>query len=236
MSPHTLLIVDVETTGLDPQQDHVIELGAILYSVSHHCVLQQLSTLFPVRDNEAEGINHISSQASQEVKDFKLVLQQFQSWVEIADFLVAHNASFDSQWFGYGILPSIDKPWLCTYQDFVWQKNYKPTNLINTALNYGVGVSQAHRALTDCQLIASIFDRVGAEFKQFEHLLEKAVKRSREPLITVVAKVDYDKKDLAKKQNFKWNANKRVWEKEIKRCDLLEEINTYPFECDTDDF
>jgi oligoribonuclease (3'-5' exoribonuclease) len=58
--------IDLETTGLDAQQDHVIELGTILYSVNHHCSLQQLSTLFTVHENSAEMINRISSQASQE--------------------------------------------------------------------------------------------------------------------------------------------------------------------------
>jgi len=237
MSPHTLLlIVDLETTGLDPQKDLVIELGAILYSVNHRCSLQHLSTLFPVSENKAELVNHISSQASQEVQNIELVLQQFQYWVEQADFLIAHNARFDSQWFGHGILPPIKKTWLCTYQDFVWEKNHKPTNLIETALNHGIGVSQAHRALTDCQLIAAIFDRVGSEFKQFEILLDKAIKRSREPLITVIAKVSYDERNLAKEDNFRWNGSERKWLKEIKRSDLFLEMEKYPFDYEVEDF
>jgi DNA polymerase-3 subunit epsilon len=237
MIPDTLLIVDLETTGLDPIQDQVIELGAILYSVPHCCTLQQFSTLFPVATNAAEKINRISVEASQIIKDIEIPLLQFELWVTQADYLVAHNADFDRKWFGHCGLPTVDKPWLCTYQDFIWDKNHKPASLINTALNHGIGVSHAHRALTDCQLIAAIFDRVGAEFNGIGTFLERAIKRSKEPPIIVVANVSYDDRELAKKQGFIWNKYiERKWAKQIKRSDFLIERETYPFPYDVETF
>lgn len=35
----TVLIVDVETTGLDPKIDRICEVGAVLYSLNHQCVI-----------------------------------------------------------------------------------------------------------------------------------------------------------------------------------------------------
>ena len=43
-----ILILDTETTGLDENKDEVIEVGCILFDVSHKCVLSQVSFLFPV--------------------------------------------------------------------------------------------------------------------------------------------------------------------------------------------
>ena len=40
-----LLIIDTETTGIDPTVDRVIEIGAILYSVNCKTTLAQLSFL-----------------------------------------------------------------------------------------------------------------------------------------------------------------------------------------------
>lgn len=39
------LIVDVETTGLDPQTGVVAEVGVVLYSIPHHTTLAQFSRL-----------------------------------------------------------------------------------------------------------------------------------------------------------------------------------------------
>jgi len=139
MLPTTLLILDLETTGLDPSCDRVIELGAILYSIPHRCVLQQLSTLFPVQSNSVEAVNRIPAAAAQSITEAEVrtVLDQFQQWFHRTDYVVAHNASFDKKWFGQGVLPIISKPWLCTYDDFRWPKNKKPVNLGQTALNHG---------------------------------------------------------------------------------------------------
>lgn len=228
MNPEILLIVDLETTGLDPQKDQVIELGAILYSVSQSCTLQQLSTLFPVTENAAVTVNRITTQASQLVENFDLILQQFSRWTVQADYLVAHNAAFDRQWFGLGSLPPLEKPWLCTYDDFVWSKNPKPTSLVNTVLNHGLGVSSAHRALTDCQLIAALFDRL-AESDGLKSLLMQAIARSKEPKIEVIAKVSYDNRNLAKQWGFKWNAEAKIWSKIMRPSDLAQESHSYPF-------
>jgi DNA polymerase-3 subunit epsilon len=231
MLPKTLLIVDTETTGLNPPQSSVIELGAILYSVEHRCVLQQMSTLLPVcGDNLAQKINKISAEASRADYEVSLALALFQQWLNCADYLVAHNAEFDRQWFGYESLPVVAKPWLCTYDDFSWAKVSKPgLSLVNLALEHGIGVSSAHRALTDCQLIAALFDRV----ENFEALLSKAIARSQEPKVYVVAQVNYEDRHLAKAKGFRWNQLvQKKWAKNIRESELREEsaAELLPFE------
>ena len=39
--PRTLLILDTETTGLDPETHHCVEVGAILFDVQSRAVLAQ---------------------------------------------------------------------------------------------------------------------------------------------------------------------------------------------------
>ena len=59
-----ILILDTETTGLDENKDEVIEIGCILFDVSHKCVLSQVSFLFPINNNEAEHINGIPAEVT----------------------------------------------------------------------------------------------------------------------------------------------------------------------------
>ena len=59
--PEMLLIIDTETTGLDPKQDHCLEVGAILFHAPRRAVLAQHSFLLPVQDNSAELINRTTN-------------------------------------------------------------------------------------------------------------------------------------------------------------------------------
>lgn len=227
-----LLIIDLETTGLDPTQHRPIELGAVFYSVQHHCVLHQLSTLFPADKNPAQTVNKISVDASFAALDqCDAAIALFSRWVEKADYLVAHNVAFDRQWFGQRFLPAIAKPWLCTYRDFVWPENPRPTNLVATALNHGIGVSHAHRALTDCQLIAALFDRVEYHRPGYLRVLvEQAIARSQEPQIYVIANITKAEKELAKSRGFRWcHYLDQKWVKKMRRSDLEREKAGYPF-------
>ena len=65
VDPQLLLLLDVETTGLDPSADQLCEVGAILFSVPQRAVLISLSFLLPVQDNPAEAINGITAAMTQ---------------------------------------------------------------------------------------------------------------------------------------------------------------------------
>jgi len=221
----TLLIVDFETTGIDPYQDEPIELGAILYAVPQRTTLAQLSILLPIEaENAAERINRIPAAASRSVRDAETsaAIALFQTWLDRADYLVAHNADFDRGWLGYPPTPPSEKPWLCTYQHFQWPHNETATTLIATALNHGIGVSSAHRALTDCQLVAALFDRV----EGFENLLAEAIRISFEAKYRIVANVSFEKKDLAKARGYRWDPRRREWFVEIPEGELGQFVRT----------
>lgn len=215
----TVVILDFETTGLDENSDQVIEFGAILYSLEHRCTLQQISTLFSVERNPSIKINRIN------VEPTKLITEelregcilQFRQWLKYCDYLIAHNASFDKKWLKYLAIPETEysKPWLCTYEDFRWPLNDREASLVTTALNHGIGVSSSHRALTDCQLIAALFDRV----EGFDHVLNLAIERSFAFEFVYKAIISYDEKELAKQQQFRWDSDQRKWYKIVKGID-----------------
>lgn len=168
-----LLIIDLETTGTNPHYDRPLELGAILYSVPDRSNIAQIATLLPSLTNPVESINHIKRSAAQKAKSTYIqALDLFSAYTEVADYLVAHNSAFDSQWLGKYDLPSSKKPWLCTAKDFQWSKiKQKRVSLKRLAYSYGVGMPQQHRALSDCQIIASVFDRV----QSLPELIQQAI-------------------------------------------------------------
>jgi DNA polymerase-3 subunit epsilon len=178
-----LLIVDFETTGTNPNHDRPLELGAILYSVEDHTSIAQIATLIPSPTNPVESINHIKPIATQKVsRTYKQALKLFSAYAEVCDYLIAHNSDFDSQWLGKYEIPCSNKPWLCTAKDFEWSKiKQKRVSLKRLAYSYGVIMPQQHRALSDSQVIASIFDRV----KSLEEMIQHAIIRHQNRLLEV---------------------------------------------------
>lgn len=220
-----VLIIDTETTGVDPQRDRVIELGAILYSIDHQSTLHQLSVLLPTKSNPQAKLNGISAAASQAIS--QPLLQQslaiFEQMVTESEYAIAHNADFDRQWFNGHHLPQLMKqgkplPWLCTMTDFRWPLAAKQgSSLVNLALDYGIGVNAAHRALTDCQLIAMLFDRVND--------LQSLLSIASQPKYLYRAHVSYNDRSLAKEAGFRWNSKDKIWSRKLGEL----EVEALPF-------
>ncbi len=198
--PGTLLIVDTETTGLDPLKDDCLEVGAILFHVGSRSVLAQQSFLMPVRANSAEPINQIPAEVTRLEQPWKDGLIYLKKLIDASEMLVAHNAAFDRQWFGKDPLPEVTKPWLCTMDDISWparkQLRARPS-VRDLALAYEVPVWNAHRALTDCIYLAEVFRRCAD--------LEILISQGLEPRKLMRAQVGYEQRHLAKKAGFTWN-------------------------------
>ena len=216
--PRTLLILDTETTGLDPETQHCVEVGAILFDVQSRAVLAQQSFLLPAETNAAEPINRIPAAVTRLPQPWKEGLRWFQNLLGAADVLVAHNAAFDRQWFGRGELPAVTQPWLCSMEDMRWpadrQLRSRPS-VRDLALAYGVPVWAAHRALTDCIYLAEVFARCED--------LEQQLLQGLEPRQLVRAKVSYDDRQLARNAGFRWNDPiKGAWARRMSEREIQE--------------
>jgi len=214
--PRRLLILDTETTGLDPEQDRCIEVGAVLFDVPLRSVLSQISFLLPCERNPARAVNGIEPDLTQQPQPWQQALQCFEALLEAADLVVAHNVAFDRQWFGREPLPAIAKPWLCSMEDVRWpaDRQLRATPSVrDLALAYGVPVWAAHRALTDCIYLAQVFERCD----DLEQLLEQGL----EPRRLYRARVSYDERHKAREAGFRWNEpitgawSRRLSEREV---------------------
>lgn len=160
-----ILIIDTETTGLDPAKGaKMIELGAILYNVKHKVILQNFSTLFKCDANPVQDINNISPEATQCKMPMHFIVPMFIQMADHAQALVAHNAQFDKKFIDT-IEPKpahkfSERKWICTRSDFNWPVTLYRNRLQDVCVAMGVPYVEAHRALNDCNLIAQCFTKV----------------------------------------------------------------------------
>lgn len=238
------LIVDVETQGFDAEIHKATEVAAILYSLTSRCSLMEFSMLTGHYSDDVivQALTGITPAAAEEARETvaqgkKASLDSFIEWfvnwgIAYADCVIAHNAQFDRRWLG-GLTG--DLPWLCTLEDFRWpgiQAN--SYSLSNLAITLGVPVVSAHRALTDCRLLAAIFTRVAEQGHDLQALFAVASR----PKATFVAVDDgqffrkqKDEQERIKKarkeHGFRWDSIvPRAWARRMP----AEDTEGLPFE------
>lgn len=231
-APDQVLIIDTETTGLDVGSAQVIEIGAILYSVKHQTPIRQFSTILPAKSNPAEHINRIKLAPLMEMtpKEAAQGLSVITEMAKSAEAIIAHNAEFDQKWFdfptnGKNMIPTLVNnqgkplPWVCTCNDFNWPRQIRPgQSLLELAAAHEIGIYGTHRALTDCQLIAALFDRMENLPAMFAEALR--------PKAVFKALVTYYEREQAKKEGFKWIPQRKSWERKM----AIEDSKKLPFQ------
>src|SRR5215510_9110064 len=143
--------VDLETTGLDPDCDEVIEVGVLF--VHRGEPVHRISRLFrpsiplPLDIERLTGITSADLAAAPPFEGFRAELRQALSgWT-----VVAHNAAFE-QGFLFELLKEIAAPVLdsCEVLHYLYPEleSYSLDSMIRWS---GVGSRARHRALQDCE-------------------------------------------------------------------------------------
>ena len=217
-----VVVVDVETTGLNPETDAVIEVASILYSVKHRAILQQVSTLLPVDENPAYSTNEISPEMAHDLvvawDSRAFIAKTIGEMMKASDYIVAFNADFDKAFMEKeSALWVTAKPWADAAAIQYPRMGHK-RDLVNLAIANGIPVVNAHRALDDCRLVADLLGKVPD--------LEYQLARAARPKATVIALVSYDDRHMAKDAGFVWDSLvSKAWAKRMP----LEDTEALPF-------
>lgn len=156
------VVFDLETTGLEPNQCEIIEIGALKYKdsklVDEFSILIKPST--PINAN-ITSITGIDNDMVEYAPNIKEVLPKFIEFIEDLP-LIAHNSSFDLSFIEENIkrlhLPMINNTNIDTVElakEYIPQVyNYKLTTLKNYfKLNYG-----SHRSVDDCKTTNYVYE------------------------------------------------------------------------------
>jgi len=224
-------ILDTETNGLDPKNNQIIEIAIILYDLINAAPVNSFSAIISSEPNPVEHINGIGSSLMKNMTDWKISTNVISEFINKSDIILAHNAVFDKEFFEnsflqnevYGYPNHFVKPWVCSMNHIKWPKKHTSRSLMAIALAHGVPVIAAHRAMTDCDILARLLTRVHENGTDLIKLMELAMR----PRVLVQALVSFDDRQLAKDEFFDWKGDTKQWLKEIP----IEDIDALPFKC-----
>jgi len=155
-------IVDIETTGLNPGTDEIIEIGAI--KIVNKEILDIFNKLVRPERQVPENITNLTGITQEMVAGefpIKPVISQFVNFIG-STIIVAHNAEFDTSFLKNNMKKWINKDMdnliVCTVlisRDIL--PNLENHKLHTVAKYFDLEVSNRHRAIGDAELTYQIW-------------------------------------------------------------------------------
>lgn len=213
-------ILDCETTGVAVETSAVIEVAIATYDTRAGAVRTMYSSLIQHDGNEAEAVNGISPSMLVDAPAPGAIWASVQKLTAHATPLLAWNSDFDRS---FCPSPLKERPFVDA-MEFSWPRATESRSLIAVALAHGVGVSHAHRAMADVDLLARLLTRA----KELGADLDAMIAMGLRPraLFEVADKwFDEGRNAQAKAAGFKWIAEAKSW----RRSMAVEDAAALPF-------
>lgn len=175
-TPSNFTVIDIETTGLDPNYDKIIEIGAI--KVRDNEVVDTFESLIKPDgqyyyddDNDTEVFEYvndfiteltgITNEMLEKAPGIKSVLPNFIDFVK-NDILIGHNVNFDINFLYDSLESNLQYTFKNDFVDLMrltrkLYPEFKNHKLKTVAENLKVSIEGNHRALKDCFITLECF-------------------------------------------------------------------------------
>ncbi|MFO1257268.1 MAG: 3'-5' exonuclease [Gammaproteobacteria bacterium] len=202
------VIVDLETIGLNPKLDPIIEIGLLKFSFTNEEGIIEITDSYnELNDPDRsipEEITEITGITNEDVEGKAIDWNRVTDLLKNCHLVICHNAEFDRNFLELQTpenIKSIFKklPFACTINDVNWKSRGFESQRLDY-LNWKLGYFyDAHRALTDCWATLNLLLKEEGAFDE----LKSNVKKKR--IIIQAIDAPFDNKDLLKARAYKWN-------------------------------
>jgi DNA polymerase-3 subunit epsilon len=202
------IILDFETTGLDPAKDEIIEAAMVKFRYSAADEITGVSGIFQSYNEPSVPIpaliTDLTGISNDMVAGHRIDVAALEAFVANASIIIAHNATFDRK-FAERLMPIFEHThWACTQTEIDWRKNgFGGAKLGYLLADFGY-FHNAHRAIDDCNALVGILAHPlpATARSVFSELIDCA----RRTTIRVWAqRSPFELKDALKARGYRWN-------------------------------
>jgi DNA polymerase-3 subunit epsilon len=217
-SPKTIaraVVVDTETTGMDPISNEVIELALVVFEwdpvsgeairvVDTYDALEQPKEPIPAETTRIHGITD-DMVVGKRIDDGRVA-----SILTGVSLVIAHNAQFDRQFLERRLPIFESLPWACSLKDVPWSEEGLGSAKLDYLLNAMGYFHEAHRAEADCMaLLEVLHSHLPVSGKTGLSYLLEGVKAGG---CRIWARNSpFDNKDRLKALGYRWEASEKCW-------------------------
>jgi DNA polymerase-3 subunit epsilon len=204
----TGLIIDLETTGLDPRSDEIIEIAALKFWYSDTDEISGVSSLFQSFNQPSEPIpaeiTLLTGITDEMVRGTSIDATALEAFVDGVNVVIAHNAAFDRPFAERSWSFFESTAWACSASGIDWRANGFDGSRLGYLLAGAGYFHDAHRAADDCHALLTVLAQPLANggISAFASLIASA----RRPTIRIWAEQSpFELKDVLKRRGYRWS-------------------------------
>lgn len=215
-------IVDVETSGLDPQNDKIIELAILRFRFTETGQITEVDRARSWREDPGFPLNpavtSLTGLTDADLAGKSIDAAEATAILASADVLVAHNAAFDAK-FVEARLPAVaGHAWACSLHEIDWPTHGFEARRLGLLLMEAGYFFDPHRAEQD--VLALLF-LLAHRSHGGRPLLASLIASAEQAAVRIDAiGAPYASRDALKGRGYQWRQTDRCWGKEVAECDV----------------
>lgn len=165
--PEKYVMLDIETTGLSPEYNEIIEISAL--RIENNIIVSTFSTLVKPTTKIDDFIIQLTGITNEMLKNapkIKNALIEFDKFINEDDIIIGYNINFDINFLYDNFKNKLKKEFRNNYVDILriarmlLKGKTRNCKLKNIAKYFDLDTSKMHRGEKDCELTLEVFNKL----------------------------------------------------------------------------